>query len=329
MQFVVSIPPDFSRDLVRGDRPAILVEADATDPMATGGLSHLSTIINEGLAADFAGPLNHLASEPPAIDVRPHAKFNPEAAQQYNTVPGLLGIVLTLTMVMITGMAITRERERGTMENLLSMPTRPIEVLIGKITPYVIIGIIQVGLILLAATLIFEVPILGNIGILFVAALPFIAGNLALGITFSTIAKNQLQAMQMTMFIFLPSILLSGFLFPFRAMPKWAQVAGEVLPVTHFMRIARGIMLKGNGWLTFQESYGQSSCYSGYVDDRPEAVPPDAGLVRQARATDSEQRARQRYDWLARCRGHNGYRLVALELSLASANCSSNVKTSS
>jgi ABC-2 type transport system permease protein len=151
-------------------------------------------------------------------------------------------------MVMITALAITRERERGTMENLLSMPTRPSEVLIGKITPYIIIGYIQVGLILLASRYIFNVPILGSIPLLLLSALLFIAGNLAMGITFSTTARNQLQALQMSIFVFLPSILLSGFLFPFRGMPRWAQILGEILPITHFLRVARGIMLKGNEW---------------------------------------------------------------------------------
>ncbi len=247
VQFVITVPPGFSRDLVRGDRPAVLLEADATDPVATqGALGQLQAMVQEGMAREFTGPLQYLATEPPAIDVRRHSKYNPEALQSYNIVPGLIGVILTLTMVMITALAITRERERGTMENLLSMPTRPGEVLIGKIAPYIIIGYIQVGLILLASRFLFHVPIHGSVPLLLLASLLFIAGNLALGITFSTIAKNQLQAMQMTMFIFLPSMLLSGFMFPFRGMPRWAQIAGEVLPITHFLRIARGIMLKGN-----------------------------------------------------------------------------------
>jgi len=249
VQFVLTIPTNFSRDLVRGDRPTILLEADATDPVATqGALSQLQLMVQEGLQREFVGPLAHLALSAPAIEVRRHALYNPEAHQQYNIVPGLMGVILTLTMVMITGLAITRERERGTMENLLSMPTRPGEVLIGKIAPYIVIGYIQVGLILVLSRYVFNVPILGSVPMLLLAALLFIAGNLALGITFSTIAKNQLQAMQMTMFVFLPSILMSGFMFPFRGMPGWAQVVGEVLPITHFIRIVRGIMLKGNDW---------------------------------------------------------------------------------
>jgi ABC-2 type transport system permease protein len=180
--------------------------------------------------------------------MRVHSLYNPEAITQYNIVPGLIGVVLMMTLVLITGLAITRESERGTMENLLSMPLRPTEVLIGKITPYIFVGYIQVAMILVAARYLFDVPIHGDLFLLLVASFFFIAANLAIGITFSTIAKNQLQAMQMSAFIFLPSILLSGFLFPFRGMPAWAQVIGEILPITHFLRIARGVMLKGIGF---------------------------------------------------------------------------------
>lgn len=248
-QFVVSIPENFSRDLLRGDRPSILVEADATDPTATsGGLAALRGVLETALLADFKGPLAGLAVDPPAVDIRVHALYNPEGITHLNIVPGLMGVVLTMTLVLITGLAITRETERGTMENLLSMPLRPTEVLIGKITPYILVGYIQVTLILLAARFLFGVPIHGNLLLLLLASFFFIAANLAMGITFSTIAKNQLQAMQMSVFVFLPSILLSGFLFPFRGMPGWAQVIGEILPITHFLRIARGVMLKGIGF---------------------------------------------------------------------------------
>ncbi|HSU86209.1 MAG TPA: ABC transporter permease [Chthoniobacterales bacterium] len=247
VQFVVNIPENFSRDLLRGDRPAILVEADATDPAATGNaLGSLSTVINNSLQNDLKGPLASLAASDGPIDLRIHALYNPEVVTQYNIVPGLMGVILTMTMIMITGLAITRERERGTMENLLSMPTRPSEVLIGKILPYIVIGYIQVGVILGASYFLFHVPMEGSILLLLLVALVFIAANLALGITFSTIAKNQLQAVQMTFFVFLPSILLSGFMFPFRGMPEWAQLIGEIFPLTHFLRIVRGILLKGN-----------------------------------------------------------------------------------
>ena len=248
VQFVINIPPNFSRDLLRGDRPALLVEADATDPAATGiALGSLPPILDAALQNDLKGPLASLSSTSGPIDLRVHALYNPEVVTQYNIVPGLMGVILTMTMIMITGLAITRERERGTMENLLSMPTRPSEVLVGKIVPYILVGYIQVSVILIAARFLFRVPMEGSILLLLVVALVFIVANLAMGITFSTIAKNQLQAVQMAFFVFLPSILLSGFMFPFRGMPHWAQVIGEAFPLTHFLRIVRGILLKGNG----------------------------------------------------------------------------------
>lgn len=248
VQFVVSIPENFTRDLWRGDRPAVLVEADATDPAATGNaIGSLRMLVNSAFQHDFKGPLGFLARQEDPVELRVHAQYNPEAVTHYNIVPGLMGVVLTMTMVVITGLAITRERERGTMENLLSMPTRPFEVMIGKLIPYILVGYVQLGLILLAARFLFGVPMEGNLVLLLAAALVFIAANLAVGITFSTIAQNQLQAMQMSFFFFLPSLLLSGFMFPFRGMPAWAQAIGEVFPLTHFLRIVRGILLKGNG----------------------------------------------------------------------------------
>ena len=247
-QFVINIPPNFSRDVLRGERPAILVEADATDPAATSNaIGSLRVLVTTALQQDLRGALAYMARGDDPIELRVHARYNPEAITQYNIVPGLMGVVLTMTMVMITGLAITRERERGTMENLLSMPTRPFEVMIGKVLPYILVGYIQVILILLAAHFLFGVPVTGNIPMLFVSALVFIVANLAMGITFSTLAQNQLQAMQLSFFFFLPSLLLSGFMFPFRGMPQWAQSIGEMLPLTHFLRIVRGIMLKGNG----------------------------------------------------------------------------------
>src|SRR5262245_46312804 len=246
--FVVTIPENFSRDLLRGDRPVLLVEADATDPAATSNaIGALRTLLDSALQNDLKGPLAYLAGTQGPVELRVHARYNPEAITQYNIVPGLMGVVLTMTMVMITGLAITRERERGTMENLLTMPTRPLEVLIGKILPYILVGYIQVGLILVAARYLFDVPMVGSLGLLLVVVLVFIVANLAVGITFSTVARNQLQAMQMSFFFFLPSLLLSGFMFPFRGMPAWAQVVGEAFPLTHFLRIVRGVMIKGNG----------------------------------------------------------------------------------
>lgn len=248
VQFIITIPQNFTRDLVRGDRPVLLVEADATDPAATSvALGSLRPIVESALKNELRGSLSYLAPSDLPIDLRIHARYNPEVITQYNIVPGLMGVVLTMTMVMITALAITRERERGTMENLLSMPVRPFEVLIGKITPYIAVGYVQVGLILTAAHFLFAVPIEGSLPLLLAAAFLFIAANLAMGITFSTLARNQLQAMQMSFFFFLPSILLSGFMFPFRGMPLWAQLIGECLPLTHFLRIVRGILLKGNG----------------------------------------------------------------------------------
>src|SRR5262245_15415795 len=246
--FVVTIPEDFSRDLLRGDRPVLLVEADATDPAATSNaIGSLHAVLDSALQNDLKGPLASLAGTPGPVELRVHPRYNPEAITQYNIVPGLMGVVLTLTMIMITGLAITRERERGTMENLLSMPTRPFEVLVGKIIPYIFVGYIQGGLLLPAAQALFPVPISGDVGLLLAVTLAFIVANLAVGITFSTVAQNQLQAMQLTFFFFLPSMLLSGFMFPFHGMPVWAQALGEILPLTHFLRVVRGFMLKGNG----------------------------------------------------------------------------------
>ena len=259
-QFVVTIPADFSQRLVRGEHPAILIEADATDPVATGNaLSSLNQIAQTALARDLAGPLATLMPQDPsalgpltagpgAFEVRIHARYNPEAVTAYNIVPGLMGVILTMTMVMMTGLAITRERERGTMENLLATPATALEVMTGKIVPYILIGLIQVTIVLTLAQILFGVPMLGGYVTLYISVLLFIAANLMLGLTISSIAQNQLQAMQMTFFFFLPSILLSGFMFPFRGMPEWAQWIGQALPLTHFLRIVRGVLLKGNGW---------------------------------------------------------------------------------
>ena len=248
VQFIINIPEDFSRRLLRGERPSVLVEADATDPAATGpALSAVSAVASTVFDRDLPGPLQRLHAVPGPVDFRIHAHYNPENITQYNIVPGLMGVVLTMTMVIITALAITRERERGTMENLLATPVRPFEVMAGKILPYIVVGYIQVTLILLAARFLFQVPMVGSLALLYVVALFFIAANLAVGITFSTLAQNQLQAVQMAFFFFLPSILLSGFMFPFRGMPGWAQVLGSCLPITHFLRIVRGVLLKGNG----------------------------------------------------------------------------------
>jgi ABC-2 type transport system permease protein len=248
VQFVIDIPEDFTRKILRGERPTVLVEADATDPVATGpALAAVRAIAATAVDRDLTGPLARLRGSPGPIDFAIHAHYNPENITQYNVVPGLMGVVLTMTMVLITALAITREQERGTMETLLATPVRPFEVLVGKILPYIVVGYVQVSLILVAAWLLFGVPMIGSLVLLYTISLLFIAANLAMGITFSTLARNQLQAVQMAFFFFLPSILLSGFMFPFRGMPVWAQWIGTCLPLTHFLRIVRGILLKGNG----------------------------------------------------------------------------------
>jgi ABC-2 type transport system permease protein len=249
VQFILVVPSDFSRKLQRGERPPLLMAADATDPSATGNaIAALNLSIKQAIDRELTGPLAGMRSGDLPVDVRVQRRYNPEGITRYNIVPGLMGVILTMTMIMMTALAMTRERERGTMENLLATPVRPIEVMAGKIAPFVIVGYLQVTLILVAAKLIFGVPIVGSLLLLSLALIVFIAANLSVGFTFSTIARNQLQAMQMTFFFFLPSMLLSGFMFPFRGMPEWAQMLGEVLPLTHFLRIVRGVLLKGNGW---------------------------------------------------------------------------------
>ena len=249
VQFAVEIPVDFSRKLLRGERPDLLLEVDATDPAAVGyAIAAINMLTTRVLDRDLTGSLAQLQGTAPPFNLITHQHYNPENITQYNIVPGLMGVMLTMTMVLITALAITRERERGTMENLLSTPARPGEVMIGKIVPYIMVGYVQVLLILLASKFLFNVPIVGSVTLLLVLTFFFIVANLAVGITFSTIAKNQLQAVQMAFFFFLPSLLLSGYMFPFRGMPDWAQDIGEVLPLTHFLRVVRGILLKGNGF---------------------------------------------------------------------------------
>jgi len=249
VQFVLVVPADFSRRLLRGEHPSILLAADATDPAAAGNaLAAIGEISRQALAHNASGSLSYFQTADLPFDMRIQRRYNPEGLSRYNIVPGLLGVILTMTMIMMTALAMTRERERGTMENLLATPVRPIEVMTGKIAPYILIGYAQVAVILVAARLMFDVPMVGSLMLLSIALIVFMTANLAVGFTFSTIAKNQLQAMQLTFFFFLPSMLLSGFMFPFRGMPSWAQTIGEILPLTHFLRIVRGILLKGNGF---------------------------------------------------------------------------------
>lgn len=251
--FVVSIPAGFTRKFVRGERPQILIEADASDPSAaSGAIGQAQTILTDALRHDLKGPLANLQSSPPPFELVVHQMYNPEAKTAYNIVPGLLGVILTMTMVMITGMAMTRESEQGTIENLLSMPLKPFEVMLGKILPYVVVGAAQSIVILIAAKLLFNVPFVGEPWLLLLGVSIFVLANLALGFTFSTIARSQLQAMQLTFFFFLPSMLLSGFMFPIRGMPEWAQAVGEIFPLTHFLRIVRGVMLKDTTFAQLQ-----------------------------------------------------------------------------
>jgi ABC-2 type transport system permease protein len=246
VQFAVTIPADFTRRVARGDRPQVLVEADATDPAATGGaVAALTALPSQALAHDLKGALAPRAQAAAPFEVVVHRRYNPEAITAYNIVPGLLGVILSMTLVMMTSLAVTRETERGTMESLLATPLEPLEVMVGKLAPYVVIGLIQTTLILTLARLLFDVPMQGGWFGLAIGVALFIIGSLALGFLISTLARSQLQAMQMSVFYILPSILLSGFMFPFRGMPRWAQAIGEVIPVTHFLRVVRGVLLKG------------------------------------------------------------------------------------
>ena len=256
VSFVLHIPVGFTRDLLRQQSPQILIEADASDPSASSNaVSRASEIVNRALAPQLTGSLAYLQPRPAPVEVVVHRKYNPQGITQYNIVPGLLGVILTMTSVMITSMAMTREREKGNLENILAMPSRPYEVMLGKITPYVLVGSVQTVIILVAAKYLFAVPFIGHMSVLLIGVLVFIIANLCLGFTFSTIATTQMQAMQLTFFFFLPSILLSGFMFPYRGMPIWAQYAGEILPLTHFLRIVRSVMLKGAQWTSVSNEF--------------------------------------------------------------------------
>lgn len=257
VQFAITIPADFSRRVVRGDQAQILVEADASDPSATGtAIAALSALPREALAHDLTGAIAARAGGAAPFEVVVHRRYNPEAIAAYNIVPGLLGVILSMTLVMMTALGVTREYERGTMESLLATPVRPIEVMIGKLAPYVLVGLIQTVVILALARILFDVPFAGGWEALAIGILLFIVGSLALGFLISTVARNQLQAMQMSVFYIFPSLLLSGFMFPFRGMPDWAQALGSVIPVTHFLRIVRGALLKGLGVTELWPSLG-------------------------------------------------------------------------
>ncbi len=246
-QFVVNIPVDFSRKVARGERPQVLIEADATDPSATSAaIGALSGLAAKAIDEDLRGPLTELKQGRAPYELLVHRRYNEENESAFSVVPGILGVVLSSTMIMMTSIAMTRERERGTLESLLVAPIRPLEMMLGKISPYLLIGFGQILVIMTAAKVLFHVPMLGSMLLLFMVCVVFICANLALGFIFSSIAKNQMQANQASSGFLLPSIILSGFMFPYRGMPEWAQWLGEILPVTHFLRIVRGILLKGN-----------------------------------------------------------------------------------
>jgi ABC-2 type transport system permease protein len=248
-QFAITIPGDFTRRVVRGDHAQILIEVDASDPSATGGaVAALAALPQQALAHDLKGALAPRSVAASPFEVVIHNRFNPESITAYNIVPGLLGVILSMTMVMMTALSVTREIEHGTMESLLATPIQPIEVMVGKLAPYVMVGLVQTAIILIMARLLFDVPMQGGWAGLSLGVGLFIVGSLALGFLISTVARSQLQAMQMSVFYMLPSILLSGFAFPFRGMPAWARALGEVIPVTHFLRLVRGAMLKGQGF---------------------------------------------------------------------------------
>ena len=249
VSFVVTIPSDFATRVDRNDRPQMLIEADATDPsVASGAISTLSTVASQALLREQGMQQQAQQSADSALQVIVHRRYNPDGVTQYNIVPGLLGVILQMTMMMMTAMALTREVERGTMENLLAMPASPVEIMLGKVLPYFGVGLVQVTVVLTAAKLLFGVPFVGSLSLLLGAILAFVFALVILGYTISTVARTQMQAMQLTFFFFLPSILLSGFMFPFGGMPVWAQWVGEVFPLTHFLRIVRAIMLKGAEW---------------------------------------------------------------------------------
>jgi ABC-2 type transport system permease protein len=244
--FVVTIPSDFGTRVDRNDNPVILVEADATDPASSSGaISTLGTVSAEALRREMGMDAERSSSRKGSLDVIVHRRYNPEGISQYNIVPGLLGVILQMTMVMMTAMALTRENERGTMENLLAMPASPAEIMLGKILPYLVVGAVQVTVVLAAAKILFQVPFIGSVALLLAGVLIFVLALVLLGYAISTAARTQMQAMQLTFFFFLPSLLLSGFMFPFRGMPVWAQYLGEIFPLTHFLRVIRAIMLKG------------------------------------------------------------------------------------
>ena len=262
-QFIIEIPPDFDRRLVHGERPAVLLIADATDPTGTvGAVAGANGAMTRALRRELTGPLAFLAQGPAPFELRIQERYNPAGEARRNIVPGLIGTILTMTMLIYTSLSVTKEIERGTMEALLSMPVRPVEIMLGKILPYVAVGAVQMAIVLIVATAFFRVPIVGSLATLVPLTLLFIVANLSMGYTFSTIAANQMQAFQMSFMFFLPSMLLSGFLFPFRGMPDWAQDLGSLLPLTHYLRIVRSVMLKGSNFSELSADAGALALFA-------------------------------------------------------------------
>src|SRR5208283_2383138 len=262
-QFIIEIPPDFDRRLVHGERPAVLLIADATDPTGTvGAVAGANGAMTRALKRELTGPLAFLAQGPAPFELRIQERYNPAGEARRNIVPGLIGTILTMTMLIYTSISVTKEIERGTMEALLSMPVRPVEIMLGKILPYVAVGAVQMAIVLVVAMAFFRVPIVGSLATLVPLTLLFIVANLSMGYTFSTIASNQMQAFQMSFMFFLPSILLSGFLFPFRGMPDWAQDLGSLLPLTHYLRIVRSVMLKGSNFSELSADAGALALFT-------------------------------------------------------------------
>ncbi len=263
VSFVVTVPSDFGRRIERGDRPQLLIEADATDPaVASGAISTLGQVAADALVRERGLEAEAREAARERVEIVVHKRYNPEGITQYNIVPGLLGVILQMTMVMMTAMALTRETERGTMENLLAMPASALEIMLGKILPYFAVGAVQVAVVLGAAKLLFDVPFVGSLPVLLAGVFVFVLALVLLGYTFSTLARTQMQAMQLTFFFFLPSLLISGFMFPYRGMPGWAQMLGEVFPLTHFLRLIRAVMLKGAGFGTVS---GPMLALAGFV----------------------------------------------------------------
>jgi ABC-2 type transport system permease protein len=262
VSFVVTIPADFARRIESRNHPQILIEADATDPsVASGAISTLGTVASTALLREQGMQAEANEDAKGKLEVVVHRRYNPEGISQYNIVPGLLGVILQMTLVMMTSIALTRETERGTMENLLAMPASPAEIMLGKVLPYIVVGAVQVVVVLGAAKLLFSVPFVGSLPLLLFAILVFVMALVLLGYSFSTVARTQMQALQLTFFFFLPSILLSGFMFPYRGMPGWAQIFGEIFPLTHFLRITRAVMLKGADFSAISTEVGSLAIF--------------------------------------------------------------------